>query len=327
MKLIITILLIFSVYDCLIADDLFRYSFQEKHMGTYVKIVMYHSDRKEAIAAATSAYDTITIMNQVMSDYLENSEINQLNNAPANQSVPVSPLLYQCLEKANAMSVLTRGAFDVTVGPFVKLWRSAREQQKLPDKQALKDAQKAVGYKKVILHESCVIKKKNDMSLDFGGIGKGIAMQAAMQAIKDAGIHRVLIDAGGDILVGQAPPDAKGWTITVGLFEYPQYKKEVFLENTAIASSGDLYQFLEVDGIRYSHIVDPTTGMGITGQRRSTVIGPDAAVADALASALCVVPAKLVKKLIASLNEYQALVFETDDQNNIHLLEGFIEPK
>jgi len=327
MRLIITIPLIFSVFNCLVADDLYRYSFQEKHMGTYVKIIMYHCDREEAIAAAEAAYDTINLMNQVMSDYLANSEINQLNNAPAKKRVSVSPQLFQVLKKAYKMSKLTNGAFDVTVGPVVKLWRKARKDEKLPEKQALQKAGKAVGYKKIMLKDSFVVKKKDGMSLDFGGIGKGIAMQAAMKAINDAGIQRVLIDAGGDILVAQSPPEEKGWKITVGLFEHSRYKKELFLENTAIASSGDLYQFLEVEGIRYSHIVNPVTGMGVTGQRRSTVIGPDAAVADALASALCVVPCKQVQKLITAFDGYQALVFENDDRSKIKILEDFLKLK
>lgn len=318
MKHILTLALIVAILLPLKSQPLYRYTFQEPHMGTYFKIIMYADDRQKAIEIARAAYDSVSALNQVLSDYLPASEVSQLNNAPAGKNIAMSNSLYTAIDKSIELSKLTNGAFDITVGPVVKLWREARKENALPDKQDLTSALNAVGYENLLLNDSIVLKRKPGMQLDFGGIGKGMALSAAKEIINQAGVTRLLLDAGGDILLGDAPPDKNGWNVIVGLFEQEEkFQKELTLHNNAIASSGDLYQFVELEGKRYSHIVDPGTGLGITGQKRSTVIGPDAATADALASALCVMNTKDAKKLMKNMPDYEVLVFSASARGKI----------
>lgn len=320
MRQIITLVLILGFGSTVRGQQLYRYTFQEPHMGTYVKIIMYADNRQKAIATADAAYDTIRSLNQVLSDYLADSEVAVINNAPADSSLEISEEMYLALVKSQGLSESTNGAFDITVGPVVKLWRKARKENKLPDELALQAALNTVGYKKVKLVDTTLVKEKAHMQLDFGGIGKGMALAAAMKVINNAGIHRVLIDAGGDVLAGDAPPDTDGWEVVVGLFEQEtKYQQKISAKNIAIASSGDFYQFLEIDDQRYSHIVDPATGLGVTRQKRSTVIGPDAATADALASAFCIMPIKEVKALLDKMQNYSAIIFSTGLSGNIQI--------
>ena len=323
MKHILTLALIVGVLLPVKSQPLYRYTFQEPHMGTYLKIVMYAEDRQKAIEIARAAYDSVAALNQILSDYLPESEVNQLNYAPAGKYITIGSSLHSAIDKSIKLSKLTNGAFDITVGPVVKLWREARKENELPAKQDLISALNAVGYENLILNNNTVLKRKSGMQLDFGGIGKGMALSAAKKVINQAGVTRVLLDAGGDILLGDAPPEKNGWNVIIGLFEQEEkYQRALTLHNTAIASSGDLYQFIELEGNRYSHIVDPETGLGITGQKRSTVIGPDAATADALASALCVMSTKDAKKLLKKMPDYQVLVFSATASGKIKIRIG-----
>lgn len=323
MKQIITLSLIIGFLMPVQSQSLYRYTFQEPHMGTYFKIIMYAEDRQLAINTAEAAYDTVAALNMVLSDYLAESQVSQVNNAPAKEDLKISPALYAAIQESLEISEMTRGAFDITVGPVVHLWRKARKENELPGKLSLKTAKEAVGYNNLCLNDGILVKQKTGMKLDFGGIGKGMALKAALQVINEAGITRVLLDAGGDLLLGEAPPQKEGWEIVIGLFEQKEkFQRKLRLANTAVAGSGDLYQFIELDGKRYSHIVDPATGLGTTGQKRSTVIGPDAATADALASALCVMNTRKARALLKKLPDYQALVFITNSNEKINIALG-----
>ncbi|MFW5761732.1 MAG: FAD:protein FMN transferase [Cyclobacteriaceae bacterium] len=300
------------------SQELYRYTFQEPHMGTYFKIIIYAEDRQFAIDVAKAAYDSVASLNQVLSDYLPHSEVSEFNNAPVNTPRKISPALFTAIKKSLQLSEWTNGAFDITVGPLVKLWRKARKENELPGRLDLQSALHSVGYQHLQLSDSAVIRNKPGMQLDFGGIGKGMALSAAMRVINTAGISRVLLDAGGDILLGEAPPDKSGWEVVIGLFEQDKkFQQKMLLSNMAVTSSGDLYQFIEIEGKRYSHIVDPSTGLGITGQKRSTIIGPDAATADALASAICIMKPGKARKLLKKFPEYQALLFASGSRNQV----------
>jgi len=168
------------------------------------------------------------------------------------------------------------------------LWHGAQETGRLPDGVAIERERRRVGYKLLLLNPRtrALRLRVPGIQLDLGGIGKGYAADEALTVLRKEGIKSVLVDAGGDIRVGSPPPGRKGWTIELSDSGKPG--RELLLNDCAIASSGDAFQFLEIDGIRYSHIIDPRTGLGLEGPRTVTVIAPNAADADALATAVSV---------------------------------------
>ena len=189
------------------------------------------------------------------------------------------------LRAARGFSEASGGAFDVTVGPVVKLWRRTRRTRELPDPADLAAARERVDWNAVALDERdrTVTIARPGVRLDLGGIAKGYAADAALAALREHGITRALIDAGGDLVAGDPPPGGDGWTVAVG-----EGGETLALANAAIATSGDAYKFTEVAGVRYSHIVNPRTGLGLTDQSTVTVLAGDGMTADALASAVSV---------------------------------------
>ncbi|MCC6461597.1 MAG: FAD:protein FMN transferase, partial [Saprospiraceae bacterium] len=183
------------------------------------------------------------------------------------------------------------GAFDVTVGALTRLWRRARHQQELPDPARLAAARATVGWRSLRFSKNHRLRlTRAGTRLDLGGIAQGYAADECLRLLRIAGIRQALADAGGDIALGDAPPDASGWRIEKpGLGPAGEAKTEVlFLSNCGITTSGASSRYLEMDGVRYSHIVDPRSGQSLTHRNLVTVQAPDATTADAWATAISV---------------------------------------
>jgi thiamine biosynthesis lipoprotein len=195
----------------------------------------------------------------------------------------VSDDLRDVLRAAVAVSEASDGAFDVTVGPLVALWRAARATGRLPDAAALEAARAKVGWRKLEVRGNHV-ELAPGMRLDLGGIGKGYAADAALATLRARGVERALVDIGGDLALGEGP-----WTVRVA-------GEPRELERCGVAASGDTERFVEVDGVRYSHLLDPRTGLGLTHGIEVTVIAPTATEADAWASAASVLGRAPVKR-------------------------------
>jgi len=295
-----------------------RYEFSEAKMGTLFRIVLYAEDSLTATRAATAAFARIDTLNQILSDYDRNSELSQLSAASGSgKKIKVSDDLWKVLTHAHQIAEATEGAFDITVGPLVKLWRRARRRGVLPENDRLQQAKTSVGYQHILLdstHQSVQLTQP-DMLLDLGGIAKGYALDEAMKVLQKHSITSALVDGGGDILVSNPPPDKKGWTIALEGTEQNENteKANLTLSNQAIASSGDLYQFLEIDGKRYSHIIDPKTGVGLTSQVRVTILAPSGMLADAYASAVSVLGVKKGVDFIESKPGVDGVVMQEKD--------------
>jgi thiamine biosynthesis lipoprotein len=253
-----------------------RFSFTEAHMGTRFKIIVYAPDEATANKASKSAFARIAELDGIMSDYRPSSELMQLCRKAGGDPVKVSDDLFKVLTQAQAVSELSGGAFDVTVGPVVRLWRRARRTQELPDDKELAQALALVGYRNIRLDAKAhtVQLLKAGMRLDLGGIAKGYAGDAAQEVLNKHGITRALVAAGGDIVVSDPPPDAKAWKIGIAPLEDPDATPEryLLLKNAAVSTSGDAEQYVEIGGKRYSHIVDPRTGIGVVGRMSVTVV-------------------------------------------------------
>ncbi len=210
----------------------------------------------------------------------------------------VSEDLTTLLARSEEISRMTKGAFDPTVGPYVRLWRRAQRSRELPDAERVAAAARAVGVEHVELREGSARLLVEGMRLDLGAIAKGYALDEALRVLRDHGIDRALLDGGGDVLAGAPPPHVSGWVIAVRPLgqDGPAWAME--LDRQALATSGDASLFVVIDGERYSHLIDPRTGEALRGSRAATVVAPDGATADALASAVCV----MGKEGVALLN-------------------------
>jgi len=265
-------------------------------MGTRFGVVLYAPDAARAEAAAAAAFERIAEIDARLSDYDPDSELSRLSAQSHHEGgdapVPASQDLLAVLEAAGEISAASDGAFDVTVGPLVRLWREARRMGRLPDPVRLARARRAVDWRRVLVDRAAgtVRVTGREMSLDLGGIAKGYALDEALQALASQGVTRALVDGGGDVAVGEAPPGRAGWRVALVTTRAAGRAPAdyVLLTNAACATSGDLYAQVEVDGVVYSHVVDPRTGLGVTARRAATVIAPSGMEADALASALCV---------------------------------------
>lgn len=306
-----------------------RLTYQEKHMGVVINFTLYAQDRATANKAARLAFDRIADLNRKMSDYDPESELRRLSDEhPPGKPARISQDLFEVLSQAEHLSRRTNGAFDVTVGPVVRLWRRARRQRELPDPDRLKEARAVVGYQKVQLdkkHRTATLAQAG-MRLDLGGIAKGYAGDAALKVFREQGLSRVMIDAGGDLVLGDAPPGEAGWRIGIAPLEKADGPPSRILEiaNAAVATSGDAFQFVEIDGTRYSHIVNPKTGVGLTQRSSVTVIAPTGIQADSLASAVSVLGPQAGLKLIESTRNTETLIIQGDPKK-VYESKGFDE--
>jgi thiamine biosynthesis lipoprotein len=265
-----------------------RFEFTEPHMAVDFRIVLYAPDATSARQAADAAIARIKQIDAAMSDYDADSELSRLSRtSPAAEGVHVSDDLWRVLQRARLKSELTDGAFDVTVGPLVKLWRRARRTGKLPEPEAIEKARESVGYRAMELDAArhTVRLVKPDMQLDLGGIAKGYAVDAALAAMRVRGINSALVAGSGDIGAGAAPPDRAGWRIGIAPLDLDgPPTRFVLLSHAAISTSGDSRQHVDIGGKRYSHIIDPKTGMALTGHSSVTVIASECTTTDGLTS-------------------------------------------
>lgn len=260
-------------------------------MGTEFRIVFYASDEADANAAAAVAFQRIDELEHIFSDYIGESEVSRLSaTAGTGQKVAVGDDLWKVLTFSQKVAKKSKGAFDVTAGALTKRWRQAFRQKKFPQAQDLESAKKTAGFKKVKLHKNHQVELlKTGTQLDFGGVAKGYAVDEAMNVLKKNGISAAMIDGGGDIAVSDAPPGEPGWAIECSVYKAGELDTRMFfLRNRAVATSGDTYRYLEWEGKRYSHIIDPRTGMGVTSRQIVTVVAPTCMQADAWATALSV---------------------------------------
>lgn len=265
-------------------EKLQRFEFDDTQMGLPFRIVLYATNSMQAQHASAAAYARIKQLNDILTDYDADSELSLLSRTSGSEkAVHVSDDLWNVITNAQYFSAKCGGAFDITVGPVVNLWRYARRVKRLPDPVKLEKARKAVGYKKVRLNakEHTVELLVPNMRLDVGGIGKGYALDAAMKILNANGVKHSLVSGGGDMAVGDAPPGKEGWKVELSSVETNAPKEFVLIKNCGLATSGDMFQRLEIDGKRYSHIVDPRTGIGLTDHSLVTVIAPNATTADA----------------------------------------------
>lgn len=298
-------------------------------MGTQFSIILYAPSDAIASQAALAAFDRIAALNKVYSDYDPASELSLLSaGSGSGRMVPVSQDMWAMLSRSQEFSRATDGAFDITVGPAVGLWRIARKQAKLPADADIQTALGSMGFNLIELDEKAQAAKlaKPGMKLDLGGIAKGHACDEAMKVLREKGLSRALVDGGGGSTMGDPPPGQKYWRVKIApLPQDPESSARYLgLANEAVATSGYAYQHVVIDGVVYSHIVNPRTGVGLKELSAATVIAPDGAAADALATACCVLGADQAMKMLRDFPKVSAsMTVKTGGRSELHQTPAF----
>lgn len=278
-------------------------------MGVQARIVLYAPDEAMAEAACSEAFARIAELDAIFSDYRPDSEAMRLCDRAGGPPVHVGPDLLKVLDFSVRFSSGCDGAFDVTVGPIVRLWREARRTRVMPSAASLAAARALVGWDKVKIDRSAstVQLTTRGMKLDFGGIAKGYANECALQVLKRHGIRSALIEFGGDIAVSAPPPGSKGWVIEIADPGSAPVRR-LTLRDCAVSTSGDTEQYVEIGGKRYSHIVDPHTGLGLTDRIAVTIVGPDGLTTEALSKAVSVLGDRRGTELIRRYPGVSAII-------------------
>lgn len=296
------------------AGALQRFEAVEPHMGTLVRITVYAADIDTARQAIRAGFDRIRELDDVLSDYKPHSELSRLASTAVERPVPVSADLFTVLRASQELAEATDGAFDVTQGPVVRLWREARTNREVPAASALADASTRSGFRKLVLDSDARTVRLTvpGMALDVGAIGKGYAASEALAAITSSGIRSALVAVSGDLAFSDAPPGRSGWRIGLHALgpEITPVRRTLELTHAAVSTSGNEAQHLEVDGRRYSHIIDPGTGIGLVDDITVTVIAPHGLDADGLDTAISVLGVSRGLALIEARPETAALVIK-----------------
>jgi FAD:protein FMN transferase len=296
-----------------------RFEYEQQHMGTKFRIVLFAANKETADRAVGAAYERVAELNHIMSDYDPKSELMQLCrqfDQPDHPPVKVSPELFFVLSKGQELAKMSDGAFDMSVGPLVQLWRIARKTQKMPDEKELTEAKAKVGYQKMELNEKerTVRLLVPGMRLDLGGIAKGYAADEAQAVLKKHGITSALVAAGGDVAVSDAPPNGSGWKIGIEPLTKDSPERYLRLQNAAVSTSGDAEQFTLINGVRYSHIIDPKTGLGLTGRRSVTVVAKKGIDSDSMTKAVMILPPEKALALVEAREGDAAIIVVLSDK-------------
>lgn len=286
------------VIPCAAAE---RYEFVQPHMGTLFKITLFATDPVPAQNAVAQAFQHIALLEQVFSDYRPDSELMLLARNLPGYPARISSDLFEVLRDSQFVAHHTAGAFDITTGPMIQLWRKAMRDSQLPTDQERLTALQIVGSEKLQLDSAnrTAMLRVAGMQLDLGGIAKGYAADRALALLRHYGFRQAMVAASGDLALGDAPPDANGWRINIKAIDSSSDKPMTLVAtNVGISTSGDAEQFVEVNGVRYSHIINPKTGLGLTFSSSVTVIAPKASWSDSFATAYSVLETRAIQHAV-----------------------------
>ncbi len=312
-------LIFLLLFPFTLSAQLKRFEFSENKMGSPFGIIFYHKDSAEAMQIAKECFSIVDSLNTIFSDYNSESEVGKLALQTNQTDIKVSGELFTMIVRSKDAWSRSGKTFDITIGTLTRLWRKVKRENRFPSEAEIKAAKDLTGFKNLIINEmsKTISFKKPGIRLDFGGIVPGYASQRVIDFLKTKNINIALVDASGDIVTGDAPPGKDGWTIGINLPESANevWDKKLELKNFAVSTSGDVYRYIVHDGKRYSHIVDPRTGYGVTSQRNVTVITRFGADADWLATACSILPIK--KALALAKKEHAAVLIATLNNDKI----------
>ena len=305
--------------------DLLRFELSAPAMGSHIDFVVYAPTELQAKSVIDAGIAEIERLSHILSNYDADSEISKLCASPIGLWTPLSPDLTAVIEHSRRWHQLSDGKFDITVGPLTQLWRNSRKKKQLPTPAEISDAKSRCGWAAVKLKRSPNDQKhsitsaslsKPNMVLDLSGIAVGYIVDAAFEKMTAVGARSILINAGGDIRVGDAPPGSEGWRIMIaGLGKQSPPLSMMRVSNCAVTTSGDLNQYIEVDGRRYSHFIEPESGEPIQRRQSVTAIAATTVDADAGATALAILGAQRASELFEHLPLQSAMIMVTSQSD------------
>jgi len=289
-------------------------------MGNRFEFTVVDDDTDWAQARIEEGIGEVSRIEKLLTTFSESSQTNQINAMAGIEPVCVDQEVYDLIERSLRISALTQGAFDITYGSIDKrLWNFDKTMTALPDVETAKAMVRLINYRNVILNRSklTVFLKEKGMRIGFGGIGKGYAADRAKLVMKNAGVVSGIVNAAGDLTVWGKQPDGSPWT--VGIAD-PEQKDLPFasveLTDTSVATSGNYEKFVMINDVKYSHTIDPKTGLPVRGIKSVTIICPSAELADAMATPIMVMGIKAGIGLINQTKNIACIVI--DDYNQVY---------
>lgn len=289
-----------------------------KLMGNRFEFTAISSSRESGDAAILQAIEEVQRIEALFSTFKETSQINEINRLAGVKPVKVDEEVIGLILRSLKISSITQGAFDITYGSIDKsLWNFDVNMTALPDRETALKAVDLINYENVMVDvkDSTVMLKNKGTRIGFGGIGKGYAADRAKQVMMRMGVKSGIVNAAGDLVTWGTQPDGQAWTIGIA---DPNHKQQAFsalsISNMAVATSGNYEKYAVIDGKKYSHTIDPKTGLPVTGIKSVTIICPSAELADALATPIVVMGVKVGLDLINQLNNVACVVIDDDDQ-------------
>ena len=286
-------------------------------MGNHFEISIVGKDEEWADEMIAKAVGEIRRIEKLLTTYDEHSETNRINQAAGETPVKVCEETFGLIKRSLRISQITQGAFDISYGSVDKsLWNFDANMTRLPDAQTAKRMVRLINYRNIILDENemTVFLKEKGMRIGFGGIGKGYAAEMAKRVLKEAGVKSGIVNASGDLTAWGYQPDGQPWTIGI---VNPNFAGKIFsymnVTDVAVATSGNYEKFVMIDGLKYSHTIDPHTGLPVRGIKSVTIISPNAEIADAMATPVSIMGIKAGLDMINQIKDIEAIVIDDND--------------
>ncbi|MCH8209276.1 MAG: FAD:protein FMN transferase [Nitrospinae bacterium] len=280
-------------------------------MGALVEITVPGPADKETQAAVNQAFDEIKRIENLMSSYLPSSEIFLLNNSSGGEFIKVSHEVIKVIREGIKWGEASGGAFDITIGPVVKLWDFDGSHKKVPDLKLLGEAVALVNFRDILIQDSKVRLARPGMALDMGGIAKGYAVDRAIEVLKKKGLSGAIVNAGGDLMAYGEKSPGQPWII--GL-QHPRKPDKITISfagaGQGVATSGDYQKYFMLENQRFHHILNPESGMPVRGVISATVVAPTVMQADALATAAFILGPEKGIALLDSLEGVEGMWIE-----------------
>ena len=292
----------------------------QKLMGNMFEITVVDDRDSVAFEHIETAVLEIQRIENLLTTYKDNSQTNLINRNAGIKPVKVDAEVFQLIERSQRISEITDGYFDISYGGIDKtFWNFDREMKQLPDPELLKEHLKLVNYKNILLdaESQTVFLKEKGMRIGFGGIGKGYAAEMAKRILQERNVISGVVNASGDLTTWGTQADGKPWTIGIADPDHAALPFSYMnITNTSVATSGNYEKFVMIGGKKYSHTINPKTGMPVSGIKSVTIICPNAEIADAMATPITIMGIDAAINLVNQINHLECIII--DDHNKIY---------
>lgn len=289
-----------------------------KLMGNRFEISVVADDEETALQHIDKAVEEIRRIEKLLTTFSDSSQTNRINQNAGIKPVKVDREVFDIINRSKRISDVTQGAFDITYGSVDKrLWNFDKDMTSLPDAATAAKMVRLINYRNIIMDESkcTVMLKEKGMRIGFGGIGKGYAAERAKKILKECGVKSGIVNAAGDLTAWGCQPNGKEWTIGIA---DPDAARQPFsylnITDNAIATSGNYEKFVLIGGKKYSHTIDPKTGLPVHGIKSVTIISPNAEIADAMATPVMIMGIKVGLDMVNQVKGLACIIIDENDR-------------